>query len=114
MRRAFALHQLIGERRQANQLYLEFLRAPSLSAGLYELPGQGVDPQEPHTEDEVYFVVRGRGSFQAGDEEYDVEPGAVLFVEAGLPHRFHSIEEDLTILVVFAPPHGSQAPAGAS
>ena len=42
-------------------LYREFLRVPDLSAGLYVLEAGATDPQSPHTEDELYYVVAGRG-----------------------------------------------------
>ena len=44
-----------------------------------------------------------------GDRARAVTPGSVVFVGAGAEHRFHSIEEDLEVLVVFAPPQGSRA-----
>ena len=100
---AFELSQLIAERERADRPYLEFLRVPSLSAGLYALPAGGVDPQKPHAEDEVYYVVSGRASITVADEDRQVEPGTVVYVAAGVEHRFHSITEDLTVLVFFAP-----------
>ena len=106
---AFTLSQLVEERRQSNRLYLEFLRVPSLSVGLYELPAGGVDPQQPHTEDEVYYVVSGQGTIRVGDEDRAVQAGSVVYVAAGVEHRFHSITQDLTILVFFAPAEGSRA-----
>jgi mannose-6-phosphate isomerase-like protein (cupin superfamily) len=99
---AFELAELLTERRRANRLYLEFLRVPALSAGLYVLPAGGIDPQKPHREDEVYYVVSGRGSIRAGTEDRPVQAGTVVFVSAGVEHRFHSITEELTILVFFA------------
>lgn len=99
----FALPDLKAEREQSGRLYLEFLRVPSLSTGLYELPAGSTDPQQPHSEDEVYYVVSGRASFRSGDEDYPVGPGSVLYVAANVPHRFHTIEEDLSIVVFFAP-----------
>ncbi len=75
---------------------------PSLRTGLYVLPAGSVDTQSPHTEDEVYYVVRGRGRFTADGDDMAVETGAVLFVAAHAEHRFHAIEEDLEILVFFA------------
>ncbi len=101
--KAFELSPLIEQRRQSNRLYLEFLRVPSLSVGLYELPAGGIDPQQPHTEDEVYYVASGQGMIQVGGEDRPVGPGSIVFVAAGVDHRFHSIELDLTILVFFAP-----------
>ena len=106
---AYELSQLVAERQRSGQRYLEFFRASTLSAGLYELAAGDADPQQPHTEDEVYYVVSGRGAIQVGSESRPVQPGTVVFVEAGVEHHFHSITEDLTVLVVFAPPRGSQA-----
>lgn len=100
---AFELSHLLAERRQADRLYLEFLRVPSLSLGVYELPAGGVDPQKPHAEDEVYYAVSGQGTFRLSAEEHAVGPGTILFVKAGVEHRFHSITENLTLLVFFAP-----------
>jgi mannose-6-phosphate isomerase-like protein (cupin superfamily) len=82
-----------------------------LSLSTYRLAAGAADRQRPHTEDEVYYVVRGRAQFRAGTENCAVAPGAVLFVEAGIDHRFHSIEEDLELLVVFAPAEGTRAAA---
>ena len=83
--------------------YLEFIRVPSLSVGLYVLPTGAVDHQGPHTEDEVYHVVGGRASIRVGEVGQEVAAGTVVFVEAGAEHRSHSIEEDPTVLVFFAP-----------
>jgi mannose-6-phosphate isomerase-like protein (cupin superfamily) len=84
--------------------YEEFLRVPSLSVGVYRLPAGGEDPQSPHAEDEVYYVIEGRATIRVGEEDRPVRPGSTVFVAARVPHRFHSIEEVLTILVFFAPP----------
>jgi mannose-6-phosphate isomerase-like protein (cupin superfamily) len=99
----YTLSGLTGARTQAGKLYHEFLRVPSMSAGLYELAAGATDPQQPHTEDELYYVVRGRAQIQVAEERIAVEPGALIFVAAGVEHRFHSITEDLSVLVFFAP-----------
>ena len=83
--------------------YAEFLRVPAMSAGVYVLAAGATDRQSPHGEDEIYYVVRGRGRFRQGEREEIVRPGTILFVPAREPHRFHSIEEELVLLVVFAP-----------
>ena len=99
----FETAQLIDEQERAKQNYLEFLRVPSLSAGLYTLPAGSIDMQQPHSEDEVYYVISGRASFSAGAEEGPVQAGSILYVKAYVEHRFHSISEDLRVLVIFAP-----------
>ena len=80
-----------------------------MSIGVYELAAGTIDPQQPHTEDEVYYVVGGRGQVHIDGDDSEISPGSVIFVAAGVEHRFHSITEDLKLLVVFAPPRGSAA-----
>ena len=82
----------------------------ALSAGVYELAAGAEDPQQPHTEDEVYVVLRGQARATVGGEIVNVTPGSFLYVPAGVPHRFHDIDRDLTVLVMFAPPEGSESP----
>ncbi len=91
------------QRAQSGKLYREFLRVPAMSAGLYVLPAGATDPQRPHHEDEVYYVIRGRARFRAGDDDREVSAGSVLFVAAEVEHSFHDIAEELSVLVLFAP-----------
>jgi mannose-6-phosphate isomerase-like protein (cupin superfamily) len=87
----------------AGKRYVEFLRVPAMSAGLYALAKDATDPQKPHNEDELYVVVRGRARMRIGAEEHAVQAGSVIFVEAHADHRFFDITEDLEVLVFFAP-----------
>jgi mannose-6-phosphate isomerase-like protein (cupin superfamily) len=105
----FQVEELVARNRKAGKPWLEFLRVPALSAGIYRLPAGSEDKQQPHSEDEIYYVLEGRASFQAGDNVGKVRPGAILHVEAKVDHRFFDIKEDLTTLVVFAPAEGSQS-----
>jgi mannose-6-phosphate isomerase-like protein (cupin superfamily) len=100
---AFELNQLITQRAASNKLYLEFLKVPDLSMGLYVLPAGGVDPQSPHTEDEVYYVVSGSGKIKVADDDRAVQTGSIVYVAKNVEYRFHSIEEELIVLVFFAP-----------
>jgi mannose-6-phosphate isomerase-like protein (cupin superfamily) len=100
---AFELAQLLSQQKSSNKLYLEFLRMPDLSMGLYVLPAGGTDPQSPHMEDEVYYVVRGKAKIRVGEEERDVGAGSIVHVAKNVEHHFHTIEEELQLLVFFAP-----------
>lgn len=91
--------------------YTEFVRSPDLSAGIYRLPTGGTDPQQPHSEDELYYVVSGHGAIIVGDEQRPVGPGSAVFVPAQVPHRFVDITTDLVILVVFGPAEYSRKEA---
>lgn len=100
---AYELAQLVSQRADSNHPYLEFLKVPELSMGLYVLPAGGVDAQLPHTEDEVYYVVSGRAQIQVAEEDRLVQAGSIVHVPKNVEHRFHSIEEELTVIVFFAP-----------
>lgn len=73
---------------------------------MYALPNGGADPQSPHGEDEVYFVLEGRAQIRVGVDDRPVERGDVIYVPAHVEHRFHDIVEDLKVLVLFAPAEG--------
>lgn len=100
---AYELAQLTSQHAASSKMYLEFLKVPDLSMGLYVLPAGGVDPQSPHTEDEVYYIVSGKGKIQVADENRDVQAGSIVYVAKNVEHKFHSIVEELTIIVFFAP-----------
>ncbi len=99
------------EHESKGKAYMEFLREPAMSAGLYILPTSSEDPQSPHTEDEVYVVLNGRGSIQLPGEDRPVVKGSMAYVPAHTEHRFHSIEEPLEVLVLFSPAEGSHSGA---
>jgi mannose-6-phosphate isomerase-like protein (cupin superfamily) len=68
----------------------------------------GHDPQNPHSRDELYIVARGRGKFFDGAQRHSVEPGSIIFVPAGHPHRFEEFSEDLAVWVAFYGPEGGE------
>jgi mannose-6-phosphate isomerase-like protein (cupin superfamily) len=98
----FELARLFADR-PAGHNYFELLRVPAMSAGLYVLQPGEPDPQSPHREDELYYVVGGKGTIRVGTEDRPVASGTAVFVPAGIEHHFHSITMQLQVLVVFAP-----------
>ncbi|MFI5978601.1 cupin domain-containing protein [Streptomyces sp. NPDC051452] len=102
--KAFRLDELEAERAANDGAYLQFLRERNMSVGLYALDAGEPDPQNPHRQDEVYFVVSGRASITVGLETTEVSRGSVVYVPAEVTHKFHHISEDLRVLVVFSPP----------
>ena len=105
----FDLAKLVGRAETSGKPYLEFLRVPQLSCGLYTLPVGALDHQTTHDEDEVYFVLKGRARIELAGEKRPIGPGTILYVPADEPHSFDQIEEDLSLLVFF----GSGGPSGA-
>ncbi|HEY7199141.1 MAG TPA: cupin domain-containing protein [Candidatus Dormibacteraeota bacterium] len=105
---AFEIADLIAAQSGPDHVYADFLRSDLLSVGLASWPAGSVDTQQPHTEDEVYYVVQGRAAITVAGERRPVGPGSIVFVATGVEHRFSEIEEDLQVLVFWAPPRHSQ------
>ena len=106
---AFDMSEIVDGHKQSGELYHEFIRAERLSVGLYVLDAGATDPQTPHTEDEIYYIVSGAGTIEVAGEDRPVSAGSVIYVGAHVGHRFHSITEELSVIVVFAPPRRSLA-----
>ncbi len=100
--KVFEIPELLERKRSMDSPYLEFLRVPSLSCGIYQLTAGAKDLQAPHDEDEVYVVISGRATLRVGEEEREVGPGSILYVRATEEHSFVEILEDTTLLVFFA------------
>jgi len=98
----FDLDEVKNKRQGKAVEYLEFLNVPAVSCGIYFLAAGSRDMQAPHDEDEIYLVLSGRARMRLGDEERAVVPGSLLYVGATTQHSFFEIEEDMTLLVVFA------------
>ena len=106
---AWELDEIEAAREAKGTPYHEFISVPDLSGGLYVLEPGVPDLQSPHTEDELYVVMSGRGRITVGDEVRDVRPGTVVFVGAGVTHRFHDVEQRLVLMVAFGPAESSRA-----
>jgi mannose-6-phosphate isomerase-like protein (cupin superfamily) len=82
--------------------YREFLNVPALNCGVYFLAAGSTDMQSPHDDDEVYLVLSGKARMKLEGVEKPVGPGSLLYISATTEHSFFEIEEDMTLLVVFA------------
>ncbi len=84
---------------QEDERYVEPFDHGTMSLGMYS-PNKH-DPQEPHDQDELYFVLSGTGIFVHGDERSEFKTGDALFVAAGAEHRFEDFTDDFAAWVVF-------------
>lgn len=92
--------------REAAVAFERVLKHGSMWAGMYA-PGAN-NPQQPHTQDEVYVVVAGSGTFVRGGEREAFGPGDLIFVPAGVVHRFEEYTPDFATWVVFWGPSGGE------
>lgn len=87
--------------------FVELFAHGTLTVELYA--PRGIDPQTPHSRDEVYVIVSGTGTFRhAHDEDVKFGPGDVLFVAAGVEHRFKEFSDDFAAWVFFYGPEGGE------
>lgn len=107
MAEVYNLIDVLERLQEAGRPYYEFLQRDSLSVGIYHLAADEPDRQQPHTEDEIYYVLSGEGAVEIDGERTPVRPGSVVFVAKHMPHRFLDYAEGLTLLVVFAPARGT-------
>lgn len=104
-----SLSDLLARMSEKGKKYLEFIRVPAISVGVYRLSSGATDEQKPHTEDELYYVIRGRARFWCAGQVRDAGAGSILFVEKGVEHRFIDVAEELVVLVMFGPAEGTGA-----
>jgi mannose-6-phosphate isomerase-like protein (cupin superfamily) len=86
--------------------FLEMLRHGTLMVEIFK-PAPA-DTQQPHPQDELYFVVCGGADFVHGTEHRRVKFGDVLFVAAGRSHYFENISIDFAVWGVFYGPAGGE------
>lgn len=60
-----------------------------------------MDLQTPHNQDEIYVVISGNGWFFNQGVRRVFRPGDVLFVPAGIEHRFEDFSEDFKTCLIF-------------
>lgn len=82
-------------------------RHGTMLLGLYA--PQGHDPQTPHEQDELYIVATGTAVIVKGTERQACAANDVIFVEAGITHRFEEMSDDFSAWVVFWGPAGGEA-----
>ncbi len=98
-----ALARLPGAK---GERFVSVLEHGSLVVEIYA--PRGTDPQTPHTRDEVYIVVAGSGTFLNGETRQQFAPGDLLFVPAGIEHRFEAFTDDFVTWVIFYGPEGGE------
>jgi mannose-6-phosphate isomerase-like protein (cupin superfamily) len=92
--------------------WIEHLISNDLSIGTYSIPAGGVDDQRPHFEDEIYVVQTGVATLVTDSGSAEARAGSVLYVPSQEKHQWTNIAEDLTLIVIVAPPYKSREPEG--
>ena len=86
--------------------FIKLIEHGSMSVEIYR-PVK-TDRQTPHLQDELYVIISGKGEFFNNGEQFSFSPGDVLFVPAGIEHRFENFTEDFATWVIFYGPNGGE------
>jgi mannose-6-phosphate isomerase-like protein (cupin superfamily) len=70
--------------------------------------GLGADKQQPHAQDELYFIHRGTARLIIGEQRFDCATGDAFFVASGVEHHFEDFSVDFVTWVVFYGPQGGE------
>ena len=97
----FNLKDNLDKIKKDNSYFHTFINKDSLAAGILVLKPGEEDTQEPHENDEVYFVISGNGYLKIKNKNYIVSKVKLFFVAKGIPHYFHSNTKDLKVLYFF-------------
>jgi len=100
--RVFELAQLATRLEKEGGYFLDFLKVRNLEAGIIVLHPNEADTQEPHSDDELYYVINGNAWMEMDKKKIQVKEGSIIFVPAGLRHRFYGNVVDLVVLYMFA------------
>lgn len=100
--RIFELQDLVARLEKEGGYFLDFLKVRDLEAGVIVLHPGEEDTQEPHSADELYYIIEGSGFIELGKSKKPVKKGSIIFVPAKMHHRFYGNREDLVVLYMFA------------
>jgi quercetin dioxygenase-like cupin family protein len=84
--------KLPGEATEGRFALIEFL-----------FPRHASPPLHTHPQDESYVVLEGRLTIQAGEQRFELEPGAAAAVPMGVPHTFRVDSPTARVLVLSTP-----------
>ena len=104
--RRLTISNALDELAQHDSTFIKLFSHGSLEVEMYK--PENIDLQQPHTRDEVYVVARGNGQFINGEDRHPVGPGEVLFVPAGVAHKFVDFSADFSTWVFFYGPEGGE------
>lgn len=102
MKHICQLNDILSELDNHDGYFRDFINTEHIQAGILRLRIDDIDEQEPHTVDEVYYVIQGDGMIDLNGKNYPIKEGTSIFVPAGAEHRFHRKSEDLVIFYALA------------
>ena len=87
--------------KKSDSYFHTFLDNESLAAGILSLKPGEEDTQEPHTSDEIYYILEGNGYLKINKKDYKISPGMAYYVPKDIEHCFFGNTKQLIVLYFF-------------
>jgi mannose-6-phosphate isomerase-like protein (cupin superfamily) len=97
MEKIFELERLVAKLEKEGNYFLDFVNLHTLQVGILRLRPLEKDMQEPHSADEIYFVIRGNGFIEMNNKKHKIIPNSFIYVPANMEHRFVGNTEELLV-----------------
>lgn len=98
MEKLYELDNLLSELEDQGKYFKDFIGTDGIEAGIILLHPNEEDKQEPHSVDEVYYIIKGDGYIEINGKDHPIKQGIIIFVPAAAKHKFHHNSQDLVIL----------------
>ena len=96
------IRKLYSKMHLDNSDFLTFFDLDHLQVGILRLRPGEIDTQEPHSKDEVYFVLEGDGFIEIGNKSYEIKKDLFIYVPSEVKHRFHGNTQEILVLYFFS------------
>ena len=85
-----------------SRYFIDVMETPTMEVGIINLKKDQEDTQQPHTSDEIYYVISGRGTIEIDGIKNEVNPGKIIYIPKKIRHSFHAFSNELIVLYIFA------------
>jgi mannose-6-phosphate isomerase-like protein (cupin superfamily) len=85
-----------------SRYFVDVMDTPTMEVGIINLKKDQEDTQQPHTSDEIYYVISGRGTIEIDGIKNEVNPGKIIYIPKKIRHSFHAFSNELIVLYIFA------------
>ena len=101
MKIKFDTIEYLNKLKKSNSYFHTFINRESLAAGILSLKPGEEDTQEPHTSDEIYYILEGNGYLKINKKDYKISPGMAYYVPKDIEHCFFGNTKQLIVLYFF-------------
>lgn len=85
-----------------SRYFVDVMDTPTMEVGIINLKKDQEDTQQPHTSDEIYYVISGRGTIEIDGIKNEVNTGKIIYIPRKIRHSFHAFSNELIVLYIFA------------